>query len=146
MADNTQLGASDPAGAIAATDEIGGVHFQRIKLIHGVDGVNDGDAAGSNPLPVKIGLRSAAFGSQATNATGATFEALASAACLSVEIKNTRPGATDIEVRRGGSGSTVCVPAGAADVFHGLTNANGLQIRRYDQASTPVTVDYEVRS
>lgn len=146
MADNTQLGASDPAGDIAASDDIGGVKFQRIKLVHGVDGVNDGDIATSNPFPVRVGLQSAVFGSQATNATGATFNALASAACLSVEIKNTRPGATDIEVRRGGSGATVCVPAGGADVFHGLTNANGLQIRRYDQSNTPVTVDYEVRS
>ena len=52
----------------------------------------------------------------------------------------------DIEVRRGGTGATVCVPAGGADVFHALTNANQLQIRRYVASATPISVDYEVRS
>jgi hypothetical protein len=146
MADNTQLGTPDPAGAIAATDEIGGIHFQRIKLIFGADGVNAGDVSDENPLPVKWDLKSAAFGSKQTNATGATFVALDAAACISVEIKNTRPGATDIEVRRGGTGATVCIPAGAADELAGITDASQLQIRRYDQSNTQVTVDYEVRA
>jgi hypothetical protein len=39
-------------GADIAVDEIGGLKFQRIKLIHGADGANDGDVAASNPLPV----------------------------------------------------------------------------------------------
>jgi hypothetical protein len=36
-----------------ATDEIGGVDFQRIKVIHGNDGINDGDVSGDNPLPTQ---------------------------------------------------------------------------------------------
>ncbi len=39
-------------GADVATDEIGGKHFQRIKLVHGADGTNAGDVAEANPLPV----------------------------------------------------------------------------------------------
>lgn len=41
-------------GSTAAADDIGGgVLAQRIKLITGADGVNDGDVAKGNPLPVK---------------------------------------------------------------------------------------------
>jgi hypothetical protein len=39
-------------GATVGADLIGGVDYQRIKLIHGLDGVNDGDVAKTNPLPV----------------------------------------------------------------------------------------------
>lgn len=46
-----------------ATDEIGGVDYQRIKLVHGADGVNAGDVSAANPLP-------------ATIATGELLEAL----------------------------------------------------------------------
>jgi hypothetical protein len=42
---------------IAGTDEIDGKHYQRIKLIHGADGVNDGDVSTTNPMPVEdVGL------------------------------------------------------------------------------------------
>ena len=51
MSDNTQLPGS---GAIIATDEISGVMFQRVKLVHGSEGVNQGDIAESNPFPVKV--------------------------------------------------------------------------------------------
>lgn len=56
MADNTPFQATPatlPTGFAPATDDIGGVAFQRIKLVHGIDGVNDGDVANTNPLPVK---------------------------------------------------------------------------------------------
>jgi hypothetical protein len=39
-------------GATVGADLIGGVDYQRIKLIHGADGVNDGDVAKTNPLPI----------------------------------------------------------------------------------------------
>jgi hypothetical protein len=51
MADNTELNAGS-GGDIIAADDIGGVKFQRVKLIHGADGVNDGDISDDNPLPV----------------------------------------------------------------------------------------------
>jgi hypothetical protein len=39
-------------GDIVGADDIGGVKFQRVKVIIGADGVNDGDLAAGNPLPV----------------------------------------------------------------------------------------------
>ena len=53
MADNKVLNAGS-GGATIATDEIGGVDFQRIKLITGADNANDGDVADGNPFPIKI--------------------------------------------------------------------------------------------
>jgi hypothetical protein len=49
MADNVTLPGT---GEVVATDDIGGVLYQRVKLIHGADGVTDGDVSRSNPLPV----------------------------------------------------------------------------------------------
>jgi hypothetical protein len=49
MSDNVTL---PGAGTVAATDNIGGAHFQRVKLIHGGDGINEGDVATGNGLPV----------------------------------------------------------------------------------------------
>jgi hypothetical protein len=40
-------------GATVGADLITGVSYQRLKLIHGIDGVNDGDVAKTNPLPVR---------------------------------------------------------------------------------------------
>lgn len=51
MADNVQLNAG-AGGSIIAADDIGGVSYQRVKVVHGADGVNDGDVSGTNPLPV----------------------------------------------------------------------------------------------
>ena len=52
MADN--VGITPGTGATAAADDIGGVLYQRIKLVHGADGVNAGDVATGNPLPVSV--------------------------------------------------------------------------------------------
>lgn len=53
MADNLTMNAGS-GGATAATDDIGGVHYQRVKLIHGADGTSDGDSATGNPFPVQV--------------------------------------------------------------------------------------------
>lgn len=54
MADNVQLPATGTgtADVIVAADEIAGAKYQRVKIIVGADGTNDGDVATSNPLPV----------------------------------------------------------------------------------------------
>lgn len=52
MADNTQLPIPPTLGDIIATDDIGGAKYQRVKLIHGADGVNAGDVSTANGLPV----------------------------------------------------------------------------------------------
>lgn len=48
MADNTKQSADD----VIATDDIGGVKYQRMKLTIGEDGVDAGDVSDANPLPV----------------------------------------------------------------------------------------------
>lgn len=50
MADNTAQNGTDTI----ATDDIGGVKFQRIKLVHGADGVNAGDVSTANALPALL--------------------------------------------------------------------------------------------
>lgn len=50
MADNVAITAG--AGTTIATDDVGGVQHQRVKLTMGADGVSDGDVSSSNPLPV----------------------------------------------------------------------------------------------
>lgn len=52
MADN--FGATPGSGITGAADDIGGVLHPRVKLIHGIDGVNDGDVALTNPLPAQL--------------------------------------------------------------------------------------------
>lgn len=52
-ADNTTLNAG-AGGDVYASDDIGGVKFQRVKLIEGADGTNDGDISAANPLPVTV--------------------------------------------------------------------------------------------
>lgn len=53
MADNTILNAG-AGGDTIASDDIGGVKYQRVKLIHGADGVNAGDVSNVNPLPINF--------------------------------------------------------------------------------------------
>ena len=52
MADNTALNSMTGGDTIGA-DEVSGVKYQRVKLIEGADGANDGDISSANPLPVE---------------------------------------------------------------------------------------------
>lgn len=78
-----------------------------------------------------------------TNATGTTYTAFGSQACKQLTVFNARPSAVDLQVRRGSSGATLCLPAGAFWVFVGLTNANQIEVRRWDTSNTQVTVSAE---
>lgn len=60
MADNTQLNPGS-GGDVIAADEINGVKYQRVKLVHGADGVSAGDVHEDNPLPVHDGLLASLF-------------------------------------------------------------------------------------
>jgi len=51
VADNSTLPAT---GDVVAADEISGVKFQRMKLVHGDDGVNAGDVSLTNPYPITL--------------------------------------------------------------------------------------------
>jgi hypothetical protein len=51
MADNFPTNAGS-GGVTFASDDVGGVHFPRLKLAIGADGINDGDVSAANPMPV----------------------------------------------------------------------------------------------
>lgn len=51
MADNVTANPGS-GGSTFASDDIGGVQFTRVKLVLGADGVNDGDLASGNAMPV----------------------------------------------------------------------------------------------
>lgn len=51
MADD--LGYTPGSGATVATDEIGGRHFQLVKMVHGADGIAHQTSNG-NPMPVEV--------------------------------------------------------------------------------------------
>lgn len=52
MADGVDI--TPGTGAKIATDEIAGDHFQRVKIVTGPDGVNNGDVSEAVPMPVKV--------------------------------------------------------------------------------------------
>ncbi len=53
MADNVTLN-TGAGGDTCAADDIAGIKFQRVKLVHGADGINDGDVSSANGLPVQV--------------------------------------------------------------------------------------------
>jgi len=55
MADNTQLNANTTVGDKVATDDIGGIKHQRVKVEVGADGVAQ-DVHDGRPMPVKEGM------------------------------------------------------------------------------------------
>ncbi len=66
--------------ATIASDDIAGVHYQRNKLIHGADGVNDGDISTANGLPVQNDrVSSISFGAGTSSASSMTLAASNSA-------------------------------------------------------------------
>lgn len=70
MADNTTLN-SGTGGDVIGSDDVSGVKYQRIKLIQGADGTNDGDISRANPLPMVAGFstRSDAYTTAANGTT-----------------------------------------------------------------------------
>ena len=50
MADNVAV--TEGAGTSIAADDISSVLYQRVKMVIGADGTNDGDIAATNPMPV----------------------------------------------------------------------------------------------
>ena len=73
-------------GDTIAADEIGGRKFQRVKLIKGAEGVNDGDISDDNPFPVQARGAGVWGTGQFTVATGAAT-ALPANACREVTVR-----------------------------------------------------------
>lgn len=87
MADNYQVNTTTSSGAIFGGDEIGGIQFPRVKLIHGADGTNAGDVSTANPLPVDIRAENASITvDQATAANLNVTEASAAAILTAVQV------------------------------------------------------------
>jgi hypothetical protein len=107
MADNTPLNPGT-GGDVIASDDIGGVKYQRNKLIHGADGVNDGDVSTSNPLPVTLGLTDTQLRANPVPVSGAFFQA-------TQPVSFTWAGLTDAQLRAS------AVPV--SFTWSGLTNA-----------------------
>lgn len=74
MADNTTLN-TGTGGDVIGSDDIAGVKFQRVKLIHGANGVNDGDISTANPLPVTGLLTDTQLRATAVPVSGTFFQA-----------------------------------------------------------------------
>lgn len=74
MADNTTLN-TGTGGDVIGSDDIAGVKYQRVKLIHGADGVNAGDVASGNPLPVTLGITDSQLRASAVPVSGSFFQA-----------------------------------------------------------------------
>ena len=95
MADNTILNLGS-GGDTIATDDISGVKYQRVKIIQGTDGVNDGDISLTNPLPVTLQHDHQAYRlyvpSQVVGANKVFFDLFnATGSGYTLKIKSVRP-------------------------------------------------------
>jgi hypothetical protein len=143
MSDNLNiLPSTDPSAVPVATDNIAGKHIQRIKVTLGADGVNDGDVAVGNPMPVSVPLAvSATILTLTTAATGTNWTAFGSSACNALDLTNSTSVA--IEYRRGGTGNAMQILSGASRLIVGISNANEIEVRRVDTSNTQVAVQAE---
>lgn len=96
------------------------------KLTNGVVPVNPGAVTSDND---KV----------QTNATGATFNALPNHTAKTCTVINTTGTAIDVQY---GSGEFVTLPDQSGNTFRGLTNTNGLKVRRTDLSGTQVNVRF----
>jgi hypothetical protein len=127
VADNRTLpltGAGD-ATAVVATDDVGGVHYQRVKLDAGADGVSLPVDA-TNPLPVAgavtVPAGVAVTGTVTANAgTNLNTSALALESTLSTYTGNQRASAASVD----GSQVSVTASAGGTQVLASNANRKG---------------------
>lgn len=122
MADNISLNSGSGGDSIGA-DDISSVKYPRGKLVHGIDGTNDGDVALTNPLPTAVVFRTDKMSDgtttliSATNAiidTAASAEIVAANASkkirivqLSIEVATT----TTVKIFSGGAAGTALTGA-----------------------------------
>lgn len=147
MADNILTKDRDAADIAIAAKDVGGIKVPRNILTDptGADLTPLTDAA-LRATPVQVleaTPTTVTIVSLQTNVVGTTYNAFASQACEMLDIVNTALNAVDLEVRRGGSGATIIVPAGSSRMFIGLSNASGLQVRRRDTSNAQVTFTAE---
>jgi hypothetical protein len=148
MSDNTQLGPG-VGGDILGTDDIGGVKYQRMKLIHGDDGVNAGDVSTGNPLPVTLGLTNTQLRATPVPVSGTFWQATQPVSFIWQGLTEAQLRASAVAV----SASALPLPTGAAtettlaSIASTIANSNAVYIagspgqiilaRRRDTDSSP---------
>ncbi len=85
MSDNTTLNPGS-GGNVVASDDISGVHHQRVKLTLGAEGVSDGDVSDANPMPVKGPLNNAQLRAAPIDVAGPVTDAQMRAAPVPVAL------------------------------------------------------------
>ena len=121
MADNFDY--TPGTGETGAADDIGGVKFPRVKLIHGADGTNDGDVASGNPLPVT---------DSANEALLTTIDADTDAIKTAVEVIDNAISGTEMQVD-----VVASLPAGT-NAIGKLAANSGVDIGDVDVTSTSI--------
>lgn len=95
MADNVAVTAG--SGTTIATDDISGVQHQRVKVVIGADGVNDGDVSASNPLPVDLTKMSGSVLGIGQGSMAASIPVVIASNQSAVSVSNTGVFATQID-------------------------------------------------
>lgn len=88
MADNVAVSNAPLANYTVATDDIGGIHYQRLKVVFGADG-SAADVADTAPLPVYLPKAAAATVTSFSDVVTAVTLAAANAARKMLIICNT---------------------------------------------------------
>lgn len=130
MADNVTLNAGT-GGAVVATDDIGGVQHQRVKVGHGVDG-SYSDVSALAPLPVEA-LELDDLLHRLLDAVGMLGQAFSASAALRVDLE---PSDTLGTVTTVGTVSTVSTVTGVTTVTTVSTVTNQAQM-----GGMPATLD-----
>ena len=138
MAENVAI--TPGSGDVVGADDISSVKYQRVKIIQGADGVNDGDVSSSAPLQVTLantGANATAVvvdGSASTQPISGTVTATSgTAANLKAEVtgatagSGTATGAIRVELPTNGTGTIATVGAVTAisNALPAGTNAIG---------------------
>ncbi len=127
MADYLATGST---GSNVAFDDISSVFYARQKIIHGADGVNDGDVSTANPLPVRlyVGTTSAAMGGGTEAAALRVTIASDSTGVVSVDDNG-----STISIDDGGSSitvdGTVAISGTVTVASHAVTNAGTFAVQ-----------------
>src|SRR5262249_50944180 len=136
VADNATLPLTGTGGVtlLVATDDVGGVQFQRVKVVWGADGVGN-DTSAANPLPVvQTGALPAG-----TNAIGTLAPGTNTIGYVSAQPKTTG-GLSVARVVSAASTNATVVKASAGQVygwFLSNTNAAARYCKIYNKATAP---------
>jgi len=146
MADD--IAVTPGSGATIGADEISSVKYQRVKLIHGADGVNDGDISRANGYPV-ADARITAQEDLVTIAFGSVTGSFADAGLANIATNTTVWIFNECNTAMlfnwdGGANADMIVPANCARTVPILQGATDLYIK-YASAPSSGNVYFEVR-